>query len=176
MQITRQAQQGQVHNSRPGAHAIRLLVLIACVAVLSLFVAPAPALAKSYSMPEVSIEATVNADGSLHVVEQRTFDFDGSFTCVWWEFNKLYWPKELQVNGVFLTLGMDSPANAATASMPLEEVPFKTLWRSEGGPGRAAYSVDTAYDGVYVFFDVSNTLMRVTLDYTVLNAVEMYTD
>ncbi len=176
MQITRQAQQGQVHNSRLGAHAIRLLVLIACVAALSLFVAPAPALAKSYTMPEVSIEATVNADGSLHVVEQRTFDFDGSFTCVWWEFNRLYSPKELQVNGVSLTLGMGSPADAATASMPLEEVPFKTLWRSEGGPGRAAYSVDKAYDGVYVFFDVSNTLMRVTLDYTVLNAVEVYTD
>ena len=176
MQTTRQAQQGQARHPGLGVYAVRLLVLIACVAAFSLFVAPTSALAKSYSMPEVNIEATVNADGSLHVVEQRTFDFDGSFTCVWWEFNKLYSPKELQVNGVSLTFGMDSPGNVSTVSAPLEEVPFKKLWRSEGGPGFTSYSVDEAYDGVYVFFEASDTLMRVTLDYTVLNAVDVYTD
>ena len=176
MQTTRQAQQEHAHHLGLGVRAFRLLALFACVAALSLFVAPAPALAKSYSMPEVRIEATVNTDGSLHVVEQRIFDFSGSFTCVWWEFNKLYSPRELQVNGVSLALGMDSPENASSASASLDEVPFNKLWRSEGGPGFASYSVDIAYDGVYVFFEASDTLMQVTLDYTVLNAVDVYTD
>ena len=176
MQTTRQAQQEHAQHLGLSVRALRLLALFACVAALSLFVAPAPASAKSYSMPEVRIEATVNADGSLHVVEQRTFDFSGSFTCVWWEFNKLYSPRELQVNGVSLALGMDSPENASSASASLDEVPFNKLWRSEGGPGFASYSVDIAYDGVYVFFEASDTLMQVTLDYTVLNAVDVYTD
>jgi hypothetical protein len=34
---------------------------------------------KSYSFPQVRIDATVNQDGSLSIVENRTFDFHGNF-------------------------------------------------------------------------------------------------
>lgn len=80
-----------VHFKTP-AFAWRALVA-ACVAVLLIFamqcVMPAQAQAKSYECPRVVIDATLNNDGSLSVTEQRTFDFDGSFTAVWWTFDNL---------------------------------------------------------------------------------------
>jgi uncharacterized membrane protein len=60
---------------------------VACLAlVVALFVAPATqAFARSYSIDEVSIDATVSSDGALSVTEDRTFDFDGSFRGVYWD-------------------------------------------------------------------------------------------
>lgn len=43
--------------------------------------------AKSYEMPDVSISARVAPDGDLAVTEQRSFDFDGDFTRVYWVFD-----------------------------------------------------------------------------------------
>ena len=56
--------------------------------------------AKSYTMPQVDIQAQLETDGTLHVVEQRTFDFDGSFSAVWWTLNLLPTNAEFTVNGV----------------------------------------------------------------------------
>ncbi|MBQ9021209.1 MAG: DUF2207 domain-containing protein [Eggerthellaceae bacterium] len=161
------------NTSRTQAKRIHLIsvfvlasVLFACLALF-----PQTAQAKSYSMPEVTIEATVNTDGSLHVHEQRSFDFNGSFTCVWWYFDKLYLQKELVVNGVALSF-----PGEGNSLQELNEVPFDTLWRREGGPGFASYSVDASYDAVYVFFDVTDAEMLVSLDYTINNALDVYTD
>jgi uncharacterized membrane protein len=60
-------------------------VLIACLLALIAVSTPAPAWAKSYSMPTVRIEAAIQADGSLSVTEQRTFTFEGDFTRVYWD-------------------------------------------------------------------------------------------
>lgn len=43
-----------------------------------------PALAREYSIPQVDIDATITADGSLEVREERVFSFDGSFNGVYW--------------------------------------------------------------------------------------------
>ena len=69
-----------VGKARAALLAVAALVAFACVLVA---LAPMQADAKSYSMPKVDIQAQVETDGSLHVVEQRTFDFDGDFTAVW---------------------------------------------------------------------------------------------
>jgi uncharacterized membrane protein len=44
---------------------------------------------KSYVFPEVRIDATVRPDGSLDLVERRTFDFDGDFSVA---FFTVAWP------------------------------------------------------------------------------------
>ena len=66
-----------------------LLALLACALVavtLSLTWAPRVARAdRSYDVSRVDIDATVDADGLLHVTETRTFDFDGSFNGVYWD-------------------------------------------------------------------------------------------
>lgn len=56
-----------------------------CAALLSLFLAiglSGVALAKSYSITRVEITAAINPDGSMDVIERRTFRFSGSFTWV----------------------------------------------------------------------------------------------
>lgn len=66
-----------------GARAVTLAV--AMLAGLSLLIAPAAASAKSFTMPSVSIEAAVGADGALSVQETRSFDFSGDYTRVYWD-------------------------------------------------------------------------------------------
>ena len=65
----------------------KLATVLAAVAtfLLVLVAVPRSALARSFSVDEVSIEATVRDDGSLSVVEQRTYTFDGSFNGIYWD-------------------------------------------------------------------------------------------
>lgn len=63
------------------ACAAALLVMLA----LAFAAAPRRAYADDYTTGPVNITATVGADGALTVVEQRTFDFDGSFNGVYWD-------------------------------------------------------------------------------------------
>ena len=66
------------------ARAAAVLALVLLVLVL----APSQALAKSYEMTQVDIDATVNTDGSLTVVEDRTFDFSGTYHYCYWDLSK----------------------------------------------------------------------------------------
>lgn len=50
---------------------------------------------KSYDFPEVRIDATLQPDGSLDLIEQRTFDFDGEFS---FAFFTVDWPLD-QIEG-----------------------------------------------------------------------------
>lgn len=66
------------------------VLLVACLLALGcLLAAPARlALADDYSVESVTIDATLQTDGSLVVQESRVFDFDGSFHGVYWEVPK----------------------------------------------------------------------------------------
>lgn len=63
------------------------LLALALLAALCVIALPVRALAsdRSYEITQVDIDATVDADGTLHVTETRTFDFDGSFNGVYWD-------------------------------------------------------------------------------------------
>jgi uncharacterized membrane protein len=54
---------------------------------------------KSYDFPRVEIEATVRPDGSIDLVERRTFDFDGEFSFAYFT---IAWPVE-QIEGFAVT-------------------------------------------------------------------------
>ncbi|MCH3967413.1 MAG: DUF2207 domain-containing protein [Atopobiaceae bacterium] len=63
---------------------VMLAALVACALVLVL--APTSARADDdYSITKVDIDATVATDGTITVVEDRTFDFSGSFNGVYWD-------------------------------------------------------------------------------------------
>ena len=68
----------------PRRLGVRALVALAC-ALAALLALPRPALAESYEMGPVAITATVRTDGTLHVVEDRAFDFEGEFNGVYWD-------------------------------------------------------------------------------------------
>ena len=62
-------------------------VSVCALAALALLLLPAAAHADGYSMSQTHIGATVEADGSLTVVERRQFDFDDDINGVFWEIN-----------------------------------------------------------------------------------------
>ena len=130
--------------------------------------------AKSYSMPKVDIQAQVETDGSLHVVEQRTFDFDGDFTAVWWAFDGLPSGASLQVNGVAHGIGSDD-GTVAGEWTTLEAVSFMPGWRDEGAPARTRTRSTNEGYGVCVL-----RRLRRTDDgrarYTIVNGVRAFKD
>ncbi|HJW76103.1 MAG TPA: DUF2207 domain-containing protein, partial [Thermoleophilia bacterium] len=130
------------------------LILIACL-LAALLAAPA-ALAKSYSMPDVTIDATVNEDGSLTVVETRTFDFSGTFHFVYWD---------LQTRG------------AEAVRVQGVSTPSQQFDRSDSGaPG--TYFVDESPGNVRVQanFELTDTSVPFTLRYVVEGAAKRWSD
>ena len=161
---------------RPVAARLALLaaaLVLAAVALLA--AAPGEAFAKSYDMTKVDITAQAETDGSLHAVEQRTFDFNGDFTAVWWTFEGLPSNAELKVNSMRMAR-VDGDGNVVGEWETLPSVPFVLGWRDAGGPGTDAYSVDAPMNTVYAFFDVSDEKAVIELDYTVVNGVQAYKD
>ena len=161
------------------AHRTPVAVVASCmfgVLLVALMLAtPSWALAKEYGVSNVNIEANVTNAGDLGVVEHRQFDFDGSFTCVWWEFGSLPANAYIQVNGVSLQQG-DSSDVASLQAHAIDEVEFQTPWRSAGGPGGEAWSWDEAKNTLYVFFDAYDESMIASIDYTVVGAIAAYDD
>lgn len=177
MQITSLPQKSAAVSRSAAPRAARTLLLAAAclLAGLLLCAAPAPAFAKSYDMTKVDIAAQAETDGSLHVTEQRTFDFDGTFTAVWWTFEGLPSNASLQIDGVRVGQ-VDEDGNIVGEWQTLSSVPFVLSWREAGGPGTTSYSFDSPQDTVYVFFNVTDQRLMVELDYTVVNGVQAYSD
>ena len=65
--------------------SLRAYLASACMLALLLAFAPLSAHARDYGVASVDIDATLEADGSLEVVERRTYDFDGSFNGIYWD-------------------------------------------------------------------------------------------
>ena len=169
MQNTRCAQ-----FPRAGKVALGAILCIAMVAALAIGL-PAQAHAKSYTMPHVDIAVNIDDAGNVGFQEQRQFDFDGSFTCVWWTFGALPDNAYVQINGVSLQQGQGD-AVAGQEAHAIEEVPFQTEWRSAGGPGGEAYSWDEVQGTLYVFFRATDENLIASIDYTVVNGVSAYDD
>ena len=76
------------YQTPPYARQRHLFVLLAALVTVMAGVfalAPATALAKSYEISAVNIDAAVSSDGQLSVTETRTFDFDGHYNGVYWD-------------------------------------------------------------------------------------------
>lgn len=136
---------------------------------------PGQAFAKSYDMPKVDITAQAETDGSLHAVEQRTFDFNGDFTAVWWTFDGLPSNAELKINSMRMArVNEDGVVTGEWQTM--SSVPFVLAWRDSGGPDTNAFSFDAPKNTVYAFFNASDEKVTIELDYTVTNGVQAYKD
>ena len=56
-----------------------MLALVFAVLVVGVFLAPAEAQAKSFTLPKAGVVADVQPDGSVVITENITYDFSGSF-------------------------------------------------------------------------------------------------
>lgn len=68
-------------------HLFARFASVCSLVALALLLLPAAAHADGYSMTQTYIGATVEADGSLTVVEGRQFDFDDDINGVYWDIN-----------------------------------------------------------------------------------------
>ena len=117
---------------------------------------------KSYSFPNVHIDATVNQDGSLSIVERRTFDFHGQYHFAY------FTVEHKQFDDVVdFSIHEGSQLFAPGAS---------------GVPGRASFE-DNVLEGPGGFkfkatwwFDAKDERRTFTVSYRVLCAVDAYSD
>jgi uncharacterized membrane protein len=134
-------------------------ILVAFLLVGLLCALPAAASAKSYSMPSVAIQASVMPDGSMTVRETRTFDFNGSFTRVYWYLDKRQ-SSVIEVNSVS---GPDGPL--ALTRDAVTRV-----------PGRYAVTDEGNRLFVQAFFALQDRQAAFVLDYTVKAAARKWDD
>lgn len=152
-----------------------LIGMALCLMAGLFFLFPQSAYAKSYDMPNVTIDAQVQPNGDLQVVEQREFDFSGSFSAVWWNYDNLPSGATLSIEKVRMAHVDDSGTRQDSWST-LSSVPFQLSWRNAGGPGKTAYSFDEPENTVYAFFNEDDSRVVFELTYVVENAVQAYSD
>lgn len=89
---------------------------------------------KSYDFPRVEIDATVQPDGSLDLVERRTFDFDGDFS---FAFFTIDWPVE-QIEEFSVTED-GRPLNVSTVESTSFQ--FKGRWEFAAEDERRTFTI-----------------------------------
>lgn len=137
----------------------RRLALAAAIALALVVAAPATALAKSFSMPVVRIDATIGTDGSLAVLEERSFDFSGAYT-------RVYWDLEPPAGGGIADIAVTGPSGPVPVTTAAEERP-------------AGYSRVTqvgTLTRVEVYGAWSNETVTYTLSYRITNAATRWSD
>lgn len=109
---------------------------VCALVALALLLLPAAAHADGYSMTQTYIGATVEADGSLTVVEGRQFDFDDDINGVFWEINT-------GTNQQGGTAGVD------VLSVEEEDTAFNKVDSANKGDS-GVYTVEQTGDGVRI--------------------------
>lgn len=132
--------------------AIRLLMLV--VVVLTLVASQAGA--KSYYFTSVDIEATILSNGDLHIREDRTASFSGSFSELWYQIS-------LAGSDGLVDLSVYDSGRQLTES-----------GSQKTGTYRTERSGDTMT--VYVYYSASNQQRTFTFDYTLRNVVTAHKD
>lgn len=100
-----------------------LMTLVACAVTLAF---PGRALADTYSLPRVNIQAQVMENGDLHVTEARTFEFEDTVNGVYWDIpfaqNEQGSPSSITVLSVYeLDDAPENEAEARRAAQPMRE-------------------------------------------------------
>ena len=141
-----------------------LLALVVVVAAVFAGLTAGPAAAKDFSIPSVTIDATVRPNGDLRVHETRTLSFSGSFSFVYWDLSTK------GSDGIDVTAA-SGPEVDGTGSVPYEltDDPWArtpgTYYVSGSDPVR-----------VQLFFSVSDSAAQFSVDYTARGAAKRWDD
>lgn len=168
--MTRHAQATK-NETRRQSRCLILLLAAACTLLLVMcatFASASAHASKSHACTSDTINATVGEDGSLHVVDARTYDFEGRYTLT----AAVLDPPPgggVIVNGV-------SVIDANGVSSTLTEVPFQGSWRTAGGPPSGYYAFDVIENTVYAFSTTEDEKKTFVFDFTYTNAITRYDD
>ncbi len=135
-----------------------ILLLLITVLFLGLFAAPVVG-QRSFHFPRLEIEATVKPDGSLHVLEHRTADFRGTY------------------RGLYQWIPVDSPVEITDIQVWEGGTPYTLNPGEDIGPPGTFFLRDEGHQ-VYIdwSFEATNQVRTFTLEYRVLNAVQIHRD
>jgi uncharacterized membrane protein len=133
----------------------RTFLVLICALLMFVWI-PNLSAAKSYRITGVSIDAQLQTDGSMDIIESRTFKFSGSFSFV------------------FRTLGTQGPVTFQDFRVS-EKGKFYTLSDS-GRPGTYRVTRPSGQIEVRWFFDAKDESRTFDFHYRVLNAVTRYED
>ncbi|MGH2724330.1 MAG: DUF2207 family protein [Actinomycetota bacterium] len=131
-----------------GGKLIALAVITVPVIAIAVVAVNAPRAqggSKSYSFPRVAIDATINPDGSLDLVERRTFDFTGPFSFAFFTIESVHAPPA-RIKGFQISEGGRPVQHVDT----VEGGNFTSTWffdaRDERRTFRISYRVECAVD------------------------------
>lgn len=134
-----------------------------CVLVaLALLLLPVAAHADGYSMTQTHIGATVEADGSLIVVEGRQFDFDDDINGVFWEINTGSNQQGVSVNVDVLGVEEDDTAFNKVDYANKGDSGVYTVEQSDGGVKIKVFSPHESGDSAiyYVSYTMTGAVMN----------------
>lgn len=158
----------------PASFAACAFALVAFLCVLALAFAPAARAdgidsTGTYEITKVNITADAQSDGSLHVVEQRTFVLHGDVDCIRWNMRSSSFTLDSVQVGVPDENGDVQLADATQAA-------FDFKWREKGGPGTQSYAVDTGRSDFYFYVYGQDEQVVMQMDYTIKAGVTAYKD
>lgn len=133
-----------------------LALLSACALARPQFAA-----AKDYSIDAVNINAALKADGTMNVVEKRTFNFDGDFSFVYWDFPL---QNVQEINFTSLTAKTEDGQSIKFSQSDSEE------------PGTFTLENDGETQRLTAHFNASDEKLAFTLKYNESNVVAAYND
>lgn len=123
---------------------------------------------KKHECTTDNIQVSVQQDGSLHVVDARSYHFTGTYTLTAAVLDPPSGGSVI-VNGVSVT-------DASGTTTALTEVPFQNGWRSAGGPPSGNFAIDKKNNAIYAFSTTTDADKTFTFDYTYTNAITQYSD
>ena len=145
-------------------HRVCAMLAIASIVALALVTLPSRALARSYSIDRVDIDATIATDGSLSVGETREFDFDGSYNGVYWKIPTGYYDGR-QIETSIDAVGI------------IENGQFVAFTQSSSGsPNTYSINQERSVIKVKLYSPHTDEKVRFFISYTDTNLAARYTD
>ncbi|MBD3279611.1 MAG: DUF2207 domain-containing protein, partial [Candidatus Pacebacteria bacterium] len=153
-----------------------LLVLLLIAAAFNLSCWPSLVLAKSYSINQVQITAQLQADGSMQVVEEREYQFDGQYAYAYQDINLV--PDQSANPGRTLAYEL-TDVQVCEAEFCYQQLPASQVDQEQprANPVQSFY-IQQNGDQLHIqwFYRAVDEKRRFQLRYTVKNAVTWHSD
>ena len=143
-------------------HLFARFASVCALVALALLLLPAAAHADGYTMTQTYIGATVEADGSLTVVEGRQFDFDDDINGVYWDINTGSNQQGGSVNVDVLSVEEDDAAFSRVDYANKGDSGVYTVEQSDGGVKIKVFSPHESGDSAiyYVSYTMTGAVMN----------------
>ena len=122
---------------------------------------------RSLECTQDDMDITIDQDGTMDVVDARTYTFHGAYTLIGYRLDAPYW-------------GQSEPDGVSVIEdgvrTDLQYVPFDTDWRTEGGPGDGYWAYDETRESIYAFSDSDDTTKTYEFRFAYQPATKKYED